>query len=283
VFGAETLRVGVLQEAPIAFMTKSGRFHGFAVDVLQNIAKEQGWQVTYETGTETELLERLDGNQIDLLTNLAYTPEYGDRYRFTRQTLINNWGEIAVRNDSSADSLADLDGKRIGVVRSNRLEKALQDLLNRFGLESEVVVYASFEDVANAIVGSEVHAGALSRIFMLRNADQYKIKRAPVTFAPLEIRYAAARPPPVGVLDMIDASLAEGKRSGSSYYYASFDKWFPIDRSYKIPRHVVWSLYVVAALAIGILFGRGLQRTQARKRTRVLMEAGRQSKKEVSA
>jgi len=271
VFSAQALRVGVLQETPLAFMTKNGRFHGFAVDVLQNVAMLRGWQMAYETGTESELLEKLERHEIDVLANVAYAPEHANRVRYTQHALINNWGEIAVRNDASAESLADLDGKRIGVVRASRFEEALQDLLNRFGIESELVAYPSFDDVANAIVDSDIYAGALSRIFMLRRADHYQIKRVPATFAPLEIRYAAARPPPPEVLEAIEAideSLGEGKRSGASYYYASFDKWLPIDRRYHLPRHVVWSLYVMAALLAGIVLGRVWERVQARKNTR---------------
>ena len=100
---------------------------------------------------------------------------------------------------------------------------------------------------------------------MLHRAGQYDIKRLPVTFAPLEIRYAATDPAPAGVLEAIDDFLAEGKKSGSSFFYANFDKWFPIDRSYRLPRRVVWLFVVVAALAAGIFLGQRLQRKQLSK------------------
>ena len=259
-FGTQALRVGVLEEAPLAFMTENGRIKGLSVDILQQIARKLDWQLTYETGTESELLDRLAGNQIDLIANMPYSREYEGQYRFTQQYLFNNWAELATSQDSALESLSDLDGKRIGVVRASPHRSALQNLLREFGVEPELVEYPSFVAVAEALVNSEIDAGVLSRIFMLRRAPEYDIGRLPLTFAPLEIRYLAARSASDQVLAAIDQFLAQGKVSGTSAFYKIFDKWFPVDRSYKLPGHAIWLLFVVVALAAGVFLGRALQR-----------------------
>jgi len=266
-FGAQALRVGVLEEAPLAFMTENGRFKGLSVDILQQIGRKLDWQLTYETGTESELLDRLAGNQIDLIANMPYSREYEGQYRFTQQYLFNNWAELATSQDSALESLSDLDGKRIGVVRASPHRSALQNLLREFGVEPELVEYPSFEEVAEALVNSKIDAGALSRIFMLRRASEYDIERLPLTFAPVEIRYLAARSTSGQVLAAIDESLAEGKAFGSSFFYAVFDKWFPVDRTYKLPGHANWLLYFVVALAAGVFLGRVLQRKRGTEKT----------------
>ncbi len=54
-----TIRVGIFQNRPIVFIDDNGVPQGLYIDLLREIASEEGWDIQYIPGTWAECLERL--------------------------------------------------------------------------------------------------------------------------------------------------------------------------------------------------------------------------------
>ncbi len=68
---ASTIRVGVFQNRPIVFIDDDGVPQGLYIDLLWEIANEEGWGIQFVPGTWPEGLERLRSSQIDLMTSIC--------------------------------------------------------------------------------------------------------------------------------------------------------------------------------------------------------------------
>ncbi len=98
-------------------------------DVLSHIAARENWRVEYVARPWDELLTLLDTGKIDLLVGIAYSEERAQRYRFSRESLLGNWG-ITYARSGSVHSLLDLKGLPVALMRSS-----IPALLNRHAMD----------------------------------------------------------------------------------------------------------------------------------------------------
>ena len=85
------VRVGVYENAPKVFTDESGKPSGIFVDVIEHIAKSEGWQLKYVSGTWVEGLDRLASGEIDLMPDVAYTAERAEIYSFHKVPILSSW------------------------------------------------------------------------------------------------------------------------------------------------------------------------------------------------
>ena len=110
------LRAGVKNDAPyLGFVDEKGRYAGFEIDLLNDLAHRLGVKVEYTPVKASNRVQLLQQKRIDVI--FATVSHYRARdqvvdftvsYLYTPQTLL-------VRKDSGIKSVADLAGKRVGV------------------------------------------------------------------------------------------------------------------------------------------------------------------------
>ena len=66
------VKIGVYENAPKVFTAESGKPSGIFIDIIEYIAKEEGWDFQYVKGTWAQGLERLAKGEIDLMPDVAY-------------------------------------------------------------------------------------------------------------------------------------------------------------------------------------------------------------------
>src|SRR5262245_21899809 len=79
---AATVKVGTYSNEPLIFQGKDGRHQGVYVDLLEEVAKQEGWTLKYVEGSWKECLDRLGQGEIDLLVAIGYNSERAERYDF---------------------------------------------------------------------------------------------------------------------------------------------------------------------------------------------------------
>ena len=84
------IRIGTFENKPIVFKGTSESPQGLSIDILNQIAVKEGWQIEHVHGNWKEVLEKLESNQIDLLVGIAYTEQRAELFHYTNQTLLNN-------------------------------------------------------------------------------------------------------------------------------------------------------------------------------------------------
>ncbi|WP_126456673.1 EAL domain-containing protein [Sulfuriflexus mobilis] len=265
-----SIRVGVWNNPPIVLQDEGGQWRGIAIDTLRSIAELQGWQLEFVPGSFADHLKGLDNHQIDILTAIAYSDKRAQKYSFSRNALISNWGLIYTRTNSNIGSLLELEGKRVAVMRNNIHAAAFRELVEKFGVKLELVERENFSDVMESVRAGEADVGVANRLFGAVNANAYHLVETGIVFNPINIHYAAPHTRHKAILDTIDVQLNQFKADTHSVYYAALQRW--MNQSIK-PHFPDWLLWLVLGLFSIVMLMAGLAillRRQVSARTREL-------------
>ncbi len=80
--GDLVVNVGVYENSPKVFTSESGAPSGIFIDIIESIAKSEGWTLHYVSGTFAEGLARLTTGEIDLMPDVAYSADRARSYSF---------------------------------------------------------------------------------------------------------------------------------------------------------------------------------------------------------
>lgn len=261
------VRVGVFDNPPIVSVKDNAQAAGIAIDVLEEVARREGWKLVYVAGGFDELTQRLERGELDLIAAMGHSEARARRFRFSRQNLIGNWGMVFRHADARIETVPDLKGKRVALMRGGTHSQALLELAERFDAPFTPVYVDNFPEVIQAIVKRRADAGAVNRVFAAVHANAPDLVITPIVFNPVFVHYAAPRTADPAVLDTIDRHLEKLKADHASVYYESLRRWLeaaPADRSL---RWLVWSLVAAGAILIFVVALAALLRRQVRQQT----------------
>ncbi|MEM0203282.1 MAG: PAS domain S-box protein [Archaeoglobaceae archaeon] len=217
------LKVGVYDNPPLVF--KDGdHYSGLYIDILEEIAKKEGWEIVYVYDKFPNLLEKLKSGEIDLMTAIAYSEERTKVFAFTNETVIVNWGVLVAKEPPG--SILELDGKKIVGVRGDVYFLELQKLIKGFEIHCEFFeLEGDYKEVMNAVALGFADVGVISRTYASQFFEGYGLKVTNIIFSPVELKFATI-PEKRYVIDAIDRNLAEMKNTKGSAYYIAIENWF---------------------------------------------------------
>ncbi len=135
----QVVRVGIYQNSPKVSIPASGQPEGIFVDLIEAIAKREGWSLKYVPGTWSEGLDRLAAGEIELMPDVAYTRQRAEIYAFHSEPVLSDWFQIYVRHGSGIRSLLDLAGKRVAVLERSIQQAAFEQAHIGFDLDVKIV------------------------------------------------------------------------------------------------------------------------------------------------
>lgn len=223
---AQVVRVGFYENPPKLYTNDAGEIVGFFPMIIEYIAEQEGWTLEYVSGDWTECLSRLEAGEIDLMPDVGYSEQRAAIYGFAAEPLFINWGIIYASPDTAIESIPDLAGKRIAVMKGSihtEGEQGIKAMLSQFDIQSTYVEVPNYAAVLAALQADEADAGVVNRLFGLANEDQYGVRQTPIVFNPRELRFAY----PIGsafgatLADIIDEHVRSMKADSQSAYYTS--------------------------------------------------------------
>jgi GGDEF domain-containing protein/ABC-type amino acid transport substrate-binding protein len=261
------IRVGIDQNPPLSYFDKKQRPAGVMVDLLDHVARQEGWKLEYSACVWDSCLEQLQQGNIDLMVTIAYSAERAKKFDFSEVTAFNLWGQLYVRESSNISSYLDLDGKTIAVVRNNTHEKAIRTLLSQFGVKARFVEVPDYSAVFEAIQSEQADAGAVGRFFGISMEDEYSVKSTQLLFNPIEVRFAATKGVHKHLLADLDRHMTAMKADRHSVYYKALDGWLGITQKRALPNWLRL-LFVVGGSILLVVAGLALAlRLQVNSRT----------------
>ena len=269
--GAEPVRVGIYQNRPGAFVDEAGVARGFYIDLLEEIARNEGWPLTYVSGSWSENLRLLEQGKIDLLVAAAFTEEREKRFDFTIETALANWGQLYVR-DPRIQSILDLEGRHVVGMEDDIYTSGLRSLLDRFDIKQRFSTVPEYARVLQQVAEGQADAGIVSRIFGLQNDNAYAIQRSTIVCCPVGIRFAAPNGRYEAHLRAIDRHLVAMKADKGSFYYRALDRWFGLSDSGRLPVWLWWSVILGCVVLLAFVLVNLYLRRQVRSRTAELAE-----------
>ena len=226
------VRVGVYENPPKVFTDDNGDVRGLFPDVIEYIATEEGWELEYVEGNWTQCLERLENNEIDVMVDVALSDERLEIYNLTNESMLISWGIVYAQPDSDIESIPELDGKRMAVMKESIHtvgEGGILSIIEEFQLNVTIVELEDYTDVFEYIDNREVDVGVVNRIFGGVYEDDYDVVRTPIVFNPTDLRFAFPKNSTLGpyLSERIDYHLVQLKRDPDSIYYQSLREYIP--------------------------------------------------------
>lgn len=268
----DPLRVGVYENPPLIFMDAEGQARGLVLDILTYVADQEDWQIEIVPCEWPRCLAQLEAGDIDLLGAIAFSEERNQRFDFTTEALITNWGQVYTRPNAQIDSLLDLNGKTLSVVRDDIYLPAIQELLQSFDISVSFVEVDTYPAVFALLQDGGADAGVVNRLFASQFAKNDDLHETAILFHPIEVRYAATKGEHEDVLAALDRHLYALKADENSLYYHSFTHWFGGAESRHIPPYLVWGGLLAAGLALVFLVASLMLRIRVQVKTRELRE-----------
>src|SRR5512132_3814584 len=230
---------------------------GFGVDVMNAVAKGAGLSVTYRIfPTWSETLAALERGEIDLIPVVVITPAREKSLLFTRPVLTSPMSIFVRREAENIQSLADLAGRRMGVIKGG----PVPEWLGKGERAPVLVPYPRLQDEMFALLLGEVDAippfedSAWKVAERAGVADQLKVVGEPYTEAK---RAIAVRRDLSDLRDRLDAATADFLNS--SEYRSIYATWHAEPPSFWTATRKTWiATTFVALLLLGMLLWQSL-------------------------
>ena len=182
------IKLGYLsQSVPFSFAGEDGKAQGYSVELCERAARgiqeQLGLQKLDVQWIPVTLENRFDAvktGKVDIECGITTnTLSRQKQVDFSVMTWIDG-ANFAVRDDSSAKSLADLAGKKIAVVSNTTTQTVLKDVLEKGYINAEVVLVHSHVEGLDKVFKGEVDAYSTDQVILIGLAaslpDTKKIK-----------------------------------------------------------------------------------------------------------
>ncbi len=224
------IRVGIYENPPKIYSDTQGTPAGFLPELLRDIARHHGWQLQWVHGDWAELLGMLENGRIDMIPDVAFSPERMERYLFNREDIFINWGVVYSRNRFHPQSFFDLNGKRIAGMKGDihiEGKTGIVELTRSFGINIDLMETDTYREAFELISRGEADAAVVNRIFGSTYEKEFDINRTSLVFNPVSIRCAFPQTwdGASQVITELDESLAAYKNDKGSIYYTLLDTY----------------------------------------------------------
>jgi polar amino acid transport system substrate-binding protein len=212
--------------APFAFENKDKELVGFDVDIINAIAKQQGFKVKLVNTPWSGIFAALNNGDVDLIiSGVTINDKRKQSYDFSPPYFAAKQ-LIAVPKSSSVTSLKDLAGKKIAVVNASTAD----DVVSReFGKTNpNLRRFESTPLIISELVGGGVDAAVGDNgVIAYRVAQNPELKTVDDKSFPEESFGIVVKKGDKALQDKLAAGLAAIRADGS--YATIYRKWFNKD------------------------------------------------------
>lgn len=220
---ADTIKIGAYENPPKVYTGRSGDISGIFPDILEVIAREEGWNIAYSQGTWEQCLERLESGEIDIMIDIASSQKRSEKYLFSKESVILNWGTFYTKEDFIAESFLDLQGKKVAVVKEDihtTGENGIIELAGKFDLELQYIEVESYEQAMLAVQNGRADVAVVNRLYGSINEDTFKLQSSPIVFNPVQLKFAFNKTKHADdLINTIDHHIKELKHDPDSIFH----------------------------------------------------------------
>ncbi|MCX8083235.1 MAG: ATP-binding protein [bacterium] len=264
------IHIGVYENLPKVGISPSGKPEGIFIDIIEEIAKKEGWRIEYVKGTWDEGLERLKKGEIDLMPDVGYSPQRAQIFVFHKEPVLTDWFQVYAQKNNNIRSLQDISHKTVGVLKGSIQEEVLNQLNKDISLNLIFKPFPSYKDVFEALQRKEIDILVCNRFYGYRHAREYGAEETGIIFHPNPLFFAGSKYTSPTILSDIDRHLIQLKKDPDSVYYQTVRRWTPEQVISVVPARIKKIGIVMAGiLLLSFVWGWTLRR-QVRIKTREL-------------
>ncbi|MHB1404355.1 MAG: transporter substrate-binding domain-containing protein [Desulfitobacteriaceae bacterium] len=255
---------------PFEYLSDSGVYEGFNVDILNAISIETGIKLEYHPMSWNEALEALTAGEVDAIQGMKYSQEREALYRFSEPYLMSTEAIFVPKENLYIFDLQDLEGRTIATQKgdiANDLLKNLQRVRIISTDSQKEAMHLLLQGKVEAFVGNRI----LGQYVLEQENKQSFAKIVGKSLEPTGYCIAVF-PQHQDLLAVFNDGITKIKRNGT--YDKIQKKWFsqydlpPQFNVDKVLFYAKAGLAVLAALVVLILWwNRLLKREVARRIT----------------
>ncbi len=231
---------------PYEYIDENGEFKGYAVDIMNAVAKEAGYKVEFLPMEWEDAMQALENNQVDAVQFMSITDKRMETYAFTDPT-IEHTNAIFVRAETTYISgLNDLKNVRVAYQSADVNQEYLEEIesIKLVGVASQPeAIGALLRGDVDAVVGNSLTGKYIIQKDKL--GDQVKIVGEELVGKPSAI---AVRLGNDALIDDLNAGLTRIRKN--SVYDKIYSRWFG-EFVGKEPRYM-GELVIILGLVFGV-------------------------------
>ncbi|MEA3358409.1 MAG: PAS domain S-box protein [Thermodesulfobacteriota bacterium] len=227
---------------------KKGEGGGLFIGLLSHIASQEQWDIDYIYASD-KCPDKLNPADFDLIVATAYSTEKAREYDFNREAVISTWGQVYTHKKTDIESLLDLSGLAVGVVKDSTYNQGLRKTLKHFNVQCKFVEFNHSGEVFRAIKKRWIDVGLADRLYGMKYLDKYSIKRTRVILLPRKLHFAVPKGRKQKLIDAIDYHLIKLKEDPDSIYYSLINQIFGVSGNSKVSRWLIWGIGIALALS----------------------------------
>ncbi|MEA5510715.1 transporter substrate-binding domain-containing protein [Crocosphaera sp. UHCC 0190] len=156
---------------PIYSVDREGNPQGFAIDIMETVAKRANLEVIYKIkDTWSEAVTALETGEVDLIPSLGITPTRAQQFSYTTPIETIKISVFVLREKKQITSLEDLSGSTVAVVQGN---EAINQLKRYKNIELEI--FNSPEHALFHLLSGQVSALAYPELPLINLAQAISV------------------------------------------------------------------------------------------------------------
>ena len=171
--GQPTYRIVAEEDATFTMMGTNGSVEGFDIELMNEIAKKQGFTVSYTLKPYALMFEEIAKGNADIAVSGIYiTDERLKRFDFSEPYMETGTAAIS-KQDAPVKQFTDLLGKKVSVKAGTVAEKSCHAQLgDKSQIQASPTHFLALKDVALAKTDAMVGDEATLRFFAAQHKDQ---------------------------------------------------------------------------------------------------------------
>lgn len=265
-----TVRVGVYDNPPKIFMGADGQPDGIFGQMIKELAQLHDWQVKPVRCEWQACLQAVQDGHIDLMPDVALTPERLPLYQFGREPALHSWSQVYQRADLKVESILDLQGKRVAHLSGAVQQSFFANMVSGFHVAVSWVPTASLAEAFQAVADRQADVVLANHTYGAWMANTYKLTPTTIMFQPSQLYFVSGQQGNAALLAAIDEQLLAWKKDPGSFYFRNLNRWGGQAPDVVWPAYLRWVLIAATALLVLALAGNYWLRQQVAQKTRSL-------------
>ncbi|MGM0888538.1 MAG: transporter substrate-binding domain-containing protein [Bacillota bacterium] len=207
---------------PFEYLSDSGVYTGFNVDILNAISIETGIRFEYYPMPWNEAVQAMRSGKVDAIQGMKYNQEREEIYDFSAPYFTSSQGIFVLKDNMYIRKIEDLKGRKVAVQKGD-VASGLLSKVDRLQLvetnNQQEAVQSLIDGKVDAFIGNRI----TGQYFLQKNEQQSLIK---IVGEPLDnTNYAVAvMPKNKELLTLFNQAISQIKKDGT--YEKIEKKWF---------------------------------------------------------
>jgi PAS domain S-box-containing protein len=251
---AAPLRVGIdLNGEPMTFVDAKGVAGGFAVEIMDAIAKEMNIDVVYVARPWAEMVEEFKAGRIDALANITYTTDRAKFIEFTAPHIVMTGAIFVPKGSRKIKSAVDLRDSRVAV----KLGSAPHEYLKVHGWADHIVPAETLRDSLRAVAEGRADAALDARTIGLKNIRDERLTNVELADVALldfaQRLHIGLHPGDTERLALLNDGLARLHANGT--YDKIYDRWIGPLEPTRVRLRQLQPYFLPAAIVLAAIVG----------------------------